>query len=154
MPQRLFVVGIDPGKSTGIGVLRRASAGQREKVLAWCTRTFVTVEGYLKSVFPDRSQVKIFIEHPPNFIYRRNDSEDDPRHVRDRKNQMLAANRAEAKLLFEVLLANGWDVELVAPVREKKWDAKRFRLFTGSTRPANQHEMDAVRLAKWYADKR
>ena len=145
-----FVVGIDPGKNTGCAVWQRKG----DKVLAWCDKTFVTVQSYLDAVFPDKSEVKIFIELPPTFMYRRNDNDNDPQYVRDRKNQLIEGNRTEAKLLFETLLDKGWDVELVAPVREKKWDARRFKLFTGSARSASQHCRDAVRLAIYYANKR
>lgn len=147
-----LIVGIDPGKSTGVAVIQRAAAGKPERVVMWCTKTFATVIPFLDTVFEDKSLVKVFVEHPGKFMYARNETE--AGHVRDRKQQMMAANRQEAKLLFEILNAAGWDVELVAPVREKKWDAKRFKLFTGSGNRANQHEMDAVRLAKHYLDKR
>jgi hypothetical protein len=151
-----FVVGIDPGKSTGVGILRRATAGQKEKVVAWTTRNFHTVQGYLETVFEDRSQVKIFIELPPAMLFENQTKAKDVKFAKGRDRIMAAVGgvRQEAKLLFEMLLNNGWDCELVAPVREKKWDARRFKLFTGSGNRANQHEMDACRLAIYYANKR
>jgi hypothetical protein len=149
---RPFIVGVDPGKHTGIGVLRRATSTHKEKVLTWTTRDFHSVQKYLATVFADRSEVKVFVEHPPAFVYGRNAGKQGGE--RDRFQADVGGVRREAKLLFEMLLHEGWDVELVAPVREKKWDAQRFRLFTGSANPANEHERDAVRLAVYYANKR
>jgi len=147
-PLKPFIVGIDPGSQTGVGIWRRKD----QKVVTWCTQTFATVVPFLERVFEDRSQVKVFVEHPPKFIYGRNRGKEGG----ERDNFMgdAGGNRREAKLLFEMLLAAGWDVELVAPVRETKWDAARFKLFTGSGETANQHERDAVRLAVYYANKR
>ncbi len=157
MPQlKPFIVGIDPGKSTGVGVLRRASAGRKEQVMTWCTKDFYSAFDYLNTVFADKSEVKVFIELPPEMLYENQKKAQDMKFAKGRDRIMAAVGgvRMQAKLLFERLNAEGWDVELVAPVREKKWDAQRFRLFTGSANPANEHERDAVRLAVYYANKR
>lgn len=54
----------------------------------------------------------------------------------------------------KMLIAKGFDVRLVPPVRETKWDQKRFELFTRSRKRATQDERDAVRLAVYYANKK
>lgn len=144
-----FTVGIDPGTSTGVGVLRNSD----NKVMAWVTKDFFSVQEFIENTFEgDRERVRIYVEHPPKFIYGRNRGKEGSE--RDHFMGDAGGNRREAQLLFESLRRQGWDVELVAPVREKKWDAQRFRLFTGSANRANQHEMDAVRLAVYYANKR
>lgn len=147
-----FVVGIDPGKSTGVGILRRAHGNHPERVMDWCSKDFFTVQEYLASVFPERSDVKVFVEHPGKFVYGRNAGKTGGE--RDNFQADVGGVRREAQLLFESLLRSGWDVELVAPVREKKWDAQRMRLFTGSSKSSTEHERDAVRLAVYYANKR
>ena len=149
-----FVVGIDPGVSTGIAVLRRQTAREKERVMQWCTKDFFSVQEYLKTVFPDRDQVKVFVEHPfgGHVMSKKGASLDGK--MQDKYIGNAGGNRREAELLFASLVRQGWDVELVQPVKETKWDEKRFRLFTGQGGKNNQHERDAVRLAKYYADKR
>lgn len=148
MPLRPFVVGIDAGVSTGVGVWRRAD----DKVIAHCTKDFFTVQEYLTNTFKSLDDVTVFVEHPAKFVYGRNKAL--AGGERDNYTVDVGGNRREAQLLAESLRRQGWDVELVAPVREKKWDAARMRLFTGSVKPSSQHERDAVRLAIYYANKR
>jgi len=150
MSVKPYIVGIDPGTSTGVGVLDRP----QNKVIGWTTRDFFTVREYLDAMFEDREMVKIYVEHPfgGHIKTRRAKALDDG--AQDVYLGDAGGNRREAQLLFETLRRDGWDVELVNPVREAKWDARRFKLFTGSSQAANQHERDAVRLAVYYANKR
>lgn len=151
-----YVIGIDPGKSTGVGVIRRASAGRKEEVLHWSTHDFHSVQTWLLQSFPVKEDVKLFIELPPQMMFENQAKAGAVKFDKGRDRIMAAVGgvRQEAKLLFEILDREGWDVELVPPVRETKWDARKFKLFTGSSMSANQHERDAVRLAKYYMDKR
>jgi hypothetical protein len=63
-------------------------------------------------------------------------------------------NVREAELMAECLGERGYEVEMVPPVHEKKWDQQKFTLFTGSQKRTSEHERDAVRLAIHYANKR
>lgn len=152
MPPKRLIVGIDPGANTGVSILRKAAKLEKEKVLFWGTKDFITVQDFLINTFPDRSIVRIFVEHPPTFIYARNDVAAGP--IRDKKQQMMAANRKESELLAKQLERLGFEVHLVPPVHEKKWDQKRLELFTGLKKRSSEHERDAVRLAVYYANKR
>jgi len=145
-----FICAIDPGVSTGLAIWVRKSDSWN-----WSEWDFFTVQEHLERVFGEcREAVKIFVEHPFGG------------HVKTKKAKALeggqqdvfmgnaGGNRREAELLAASLLRKGWDVELVSPVRESKWDAKQFRLFTGSSNTASQHCRDAVRLAHVYRAKR
>lgn len=142
-----FVIGIDPGRQTGVGVLRYSD----DKVIGWYTKNFFSVQGFLRTCYHP-SQIKIIVEVNPKFMYRRNAGEKD--QTRDRHMTDIGGVRREAELLAETLRRLGYTVYEVPPVREKKWDEKRFRLFTRSNKTANQHERDAVRLAFYYKNKR
>lgn len=140
-----FVVACDPGANTGVCFLRQRDA----KVLFSGTLDFYSAQLLITKTFKDRSQVRIFVEHPPTFMYKRNDVAAGP--IRDRKQQMQAANRREGELLALCLKGRGYDVHLVPPVHEKKWDQRRYTLYTGSNKRTSEHERDAVRLAVVHA---
>lgn len=152
-PLKPFIVGIDPGKHTGVAFWRRDT----EKIYFSGEKDFYSVQLFLVRSFPDnrnkpgtdrknhKETVKIFVEHPPTFMYARNDVE--AGIVRDRKQQMQAGNRREAELLAMCLTARGFDVQLVPPVHEKKWTQEKYTLFTGSSKRTSEHERDACRLA-------
>jgi len=152
-----YVVAIDAGMSTGVGIYSKKT----NKVLHWCTKDFHSVQEFLSNTFEDKSEVKIIVEVPAAFLYDRNAAEDnsgvpdDSRiKIRDRKMLNIGGVRREAQLLAAALRLQGWLVYEVLPVREKKWDMEKFRLYTGrkTSIRANAHEMDAVRLAIHYAD--
>jgi len=145
-----FIVGIDPGVSTGLAIWVR-----KDNSWTWSEWDFFTVQEHLERVFGEcREAVKIFVEHPFGG------------HVKTKKAKALGegqqdvfmgnagGNRREAELLAASLLRQKWDVELVPPVREAKWTAQEFKLFTGSSKSASQHCRDAVRLAHVYRTKR
>jgi hypothetical protein len=145
-----FVVGIDPGVTTGVCIWSRT----KDKVLTWCEKDFFTVQDYLLSCFPDKTNVAIYVEHPFGGHILNKKGASLTGEVQDKYIGNAGGNRREAQLLAESLRRLGFDVELVSPVREEKWDAKKFRLFTGSVKAGSQHERDAVRLAIYYSNKR
>lgn len=149
-PLKPFIVGIDPGVKTGVGLYSRP----QDKVLTWCEKDFFTVQDYLTNSFPDKSQVMVYVEHPFGGHVMSKKGSQLEGEVQDKYIGNAGGNRREAQLLAESLRRLGFNVELVNPVREQKWDSKRFRLFTGSSESASQHERDAVRLAIYYANKR
>lgn len=149
-PLKPFVIGIDPGVKTGVALWSRT----QDKVLAWCEKDFFTVHDYLISIFPDKTQVTVYVEHPFGGHIKTKRAAGLTGGAADVYTGNAGGNRREAQLLAESLRRLGFDVELVNPVKETKWDSKRFRLFTGSTKPTSQHERDAARLAVYYAHKR
>lgn len=148
-PLRTFIVGIDPGTTTGIALYDR----KRNKILIVRSSDFFGAQSFLTDSFPHKDEVKIFVEHPSRFLYDRNAAFENA--TRDNALTKMGGNRREAELLAEALKRIGFDeVELVEPVREKKWTQEKFQLFTGKRQRTSQHERDAARLAVYYADKR
>lgn len=145
-----LIVGIDPGVSTGVAIYNRKTS----KVLTWCTKDFFSVQEYLMTVLSNINEAKVFVEHPFAGHVKTNRAKGLTGGSADVYTANAGGNRREAQLLAESLRRHGFDVELVNPVREAKWDATRFRLFTGSSKAASQHERDAVRIAVYYANKR
>jgi hypothetical protein len=144
-----FVVGIDPGSTTGLALLRKDGS-----FLDCWTFDFFTVQDFLCSTFPRRSNVRIFVELPPRFVYDRHRGADDKAKGGDLQSMHIGGNRREAELLKLALDRLGFHAEHVNPVPQKKWDDKRFRLFTKASKPTSQHERDATRLAIHYLNKK
>lgn len=156
-PLKPIVIGIDAGQHTGIAIYRRKD----NKIIFSATKDFYSVQLFIVRSFPDNSKkggrnekldVKIFIELPKSMLYKRNESD-----IRNEELKIMfhaGGNAREAQLLAMCLRGRGYEVELVDPVHEKKWDQKRFSLFTGSNKRTSEHERDAVRLASVYANKR
>jgi len=144
-----FVAAIDPGTNTGLAIWSRAD----DRIIHWCKKDFVTAIEFIENTFGGRKgDVRIFVEHPGRFVYARN--ADMMSSVREDLISKAGGNRREGELLAKMLIAKGFDVRLVPPVRETKWDQKRFELFTRSRKRATQDERDAVRLAVYYANKK
>lgn len=148
LPLRPFIVGIDCGTSTGICVWTRSTNKYQ-----WATKDFVTVQEMLMNTFGSRKDdVKIFVEVPEKMLYGRNESGVKTWELRIMYD--AGGNRREALLLSRMLRHNGFMVEEVKPIREKKWDPKRLKMVTGSNARSNEHERDAVRLVAVHANKR
>lgn len=146
---RPYIVGIDPGRETGYCIWNR----QQEKLMFSCTTDFLNVQKLLLKMFEDKSTVKIYVEVPGRFVYRRNTGADGRITKGDSHAVNIGMNIREAQLLVIQLEYWGFDVEGVAPVREKKWTAQQYKIFTKSDKKVSQHEADAVRLAFYYANK-
>ena len=144
-----FIVGVDPGKHTGYGILDKSLKYWESGV-----KDFHSIQKMLDSIFPNKDEVKIFVELPPQFTYSRNRGRDDKAQFGDFQAMAIGGNRREAELLKGALENLGFDVEHVPPVRQQKWDAELFQAATGSYKRTNEHERDAVRLAMHYATKR
>jgi hypothetical protein len=145
------VVGIDPGASTGVGIIR----WRDDAVLHWCTQNFFSVQDFLLNTFPHKHEVKVIVEVPAGFLYDRNTPETDrqPAAIRDRMMLNIGGVKRESELLVEALKRLGFTVHQFPPVREKKWTPEKFRLKAKSNRRASEHERDAVRLALHYKTK-
>lgn len=149
MTLKPFIVGIDPGVATGLALWIR-----EQNQWSWSEHDFFTVQTFLASVFENKADVKIYLEHPFGGHVQSKRAKSLDGGSQDKYIGNTGGNRREAELLAESLRRSGWDVELVSPVREAKWTAEKFRLFTGSRNPASQHCRDAVRLADFYRKKR
>ena len=151
-PLTTFVVGIDPGSSTGYAFLSRK---QNLKLINSGTSNFYDIQDLLESVFPNKKEVKIFIELPPLFTYSRNRNEkDDKAKGGDLMAMRIGGNRRESELLKIGLERRGFQVESVAPIGRNKWNQGEFERHTGSRKRTSEHERDATRLVMHYANKR
>lgn len=149
---RPFVAGIDPGASTGVAIWSRKT----DKILDWFTSDFVRVQHLLRSIFPNKEDLKIYIELPHKMMFENQAKAKAVRNIPKSRDQIVAAvggNRRESQLLLLMLKDQGWDVEHVPPVNEKKWDQQRFELACKTNRQASEHERDAARLAMVNANK-
>lgn len=152
-PLKPFICGIDPGVSTGVALWRRSD----EKIYFSGTKDFYSVQLFLVRSFPDnrgkagtdginhKETVKIFIERPNKMLYSRNEST-----IRKEELEIMfhcGGNRRESQLLAMCLTARGFDVTMLPPIQETKWNQERFTLYTGSRKRTSEHERDAVRFA-------
>ena len=157
-PLAPFIVGIDPGKHTGVAFWRRDT----EKIYFSGEKDFYSVQLFLVRSFPDnrnkpgtdrknhKALVKIFIERPNKMLYDRNTSA-----IRKEELAIMfscGGNRREAELLALCLAARGFDVQMLPPILETKWTQEKFTLFTGSRKRTSEHERDAVRFAITHAN--
>jgi hypothetical protein len=146
-PLPRYIAGVDPGKHTGVGVYDRSE----QRILYITTTDFFGVANFLMS-YVRISDLRVYVEVPATFMYNRNDGAEDK--IRDRKMLLLGGVRREAELLAESLRRQSFDVVEVRPIPEQKWDDRKFRAITKSTRQTNEHERDACRIAFVYANKR
>jgi len=143
-----YVAGVDPGVNTGIAVLKR-----RDKSLVHiATRDFFGTQTYLTTHYPDRSEIKVVVEIPPEFVYARHAGWLEAKTKEERAKILfnIGGNRREAQLLAKAIRRLGYDVREELPVQQTKWDLERFRLAFRTTITANAHERDAARLALVY----
>ena len=64
MRKPTFIVGIDPGTNTGVGIYRTTD----KKVLIWTTKDFITVQEYLLNTFSDKDDVALIVEVPRTML--------------------------------------------------------------------------------------
>jgi len=160
-----FVVGIDPGTSTGFAILSRP---KNLALLDSGTSNFFDIQSRLGRFFPDKSEVRIFVEVSPGIHISRKplvrmpnetdkqfaDREKREEQTRDKMLINTGGVQKEARLLCEALTRMGFEVETVVPIRGAKWTQTEFERYTGSCKRTNEHERDAVRLVMNYANKR
>ncbi len=146
-PLPRYAAGVDPGQQTGIGVYDRVEG----RIVYITTTDFFGAAPWLMRMVRI-SDLRVFVEVPARFVYFRN--EDLEQKVRDNLIHKAGGTRREAELLAELLRREGFDVREVPPIREEKWDARKFQQVCKSRRETNQHERDACRLAIANATKR
>lgn len=130
---------------------------KQEKLLDFFTSDFVRVQHALRALFPNKDEVKIYIELPPRVVFenqqKAKDTADNMK-TRARVVSAIGGNVRESELLLAMLRDQGWDVDHVPPVARKKWTLEEFHLACQTQRSANQHEIDACRIAMTYANRR
>ncbi len=148
-PLQRYTAGVDPGANTGVGIYDR-----KEGRIAFLTTTdFFGVADWLMRMVRI-SELQVVVEVPGTFLYRAREDAKDSQQIRDRKMLLTGGIRREAVLLAESLRRSGFEVKEVLPIRQEKWDARKFKLMTKCLRQTNEHERDACRLAMEYAYKR
>ena len=159
-----IVIGIDPGRHTGICIL--GSLGKKKHPPLLYTTSFWGCVGKLLNIkgFADlsKAEMHVYIEDPninkPVFIPWNGEAQsfnlvaarhpESMRHILPialRKSQDVGSNKRDARLLMEFM-----DVERIAftAVRPgKKLAAKEFGNITGYKKRTSQHERDAMMLA-------
>lgn len=148
-PQKKYIVGIDPGAKTGIAVYDRS----QDRITMIKTSDFFGVVPWLSANLR-LSQTKAYVEVPAKFLYARRENEAESQKLRDRRMFLSGGVYRESRLLAKAIGLAGIEVEEVLPVRAKKWDQYQFQAATKVKRTANEHEIDAARLAMWHANKR
>jgi len=141
-----FVLGIDPGASTGLaGYAPSAGPRQRGRLV------FVTSAGplptcrliaawrraglVLSAVVEDSRSLPVYARHAGK-----------GRGERDRVARSVGRIDCLTELYLDLLRSLSVPARCVEPVREAKWDAAALRRLTGFEGPTNQHGRDAARL--------
>ena len=136
-----ILLGIDPGTTTGLAsictvtstILSVGSASPLETVRqleAWARDEVVA-----GAVIEDSRELPIYARHGGK-----------NRGERDRVARSVGGVDTLTGLYTDLLRSFGIPVELVEPVRSKKWDAETCARITGWTERSNQHGRDALRL--------
>ena len=134
-----FVIGIDPGVSTGFAVYDR----QLKRIDYMNTLTFWAVYDWFIKYAED--DWLIYIESPPKTrLYERQDKETGERR-REKIAANVGSNSREAELLADGIERMGFEVKRVKPTR-KKWTAQQLKIYTGIKIQTNQHVRDAIAL--------
>lgn len=134
-----YVIGIDPGVSTGYAVWDR-----EEKTLTNVT-TLEFWGAFERAQLLKPGYVEIIIEDPTGNLPTFAKAGDGTARKREKISQNVGSNKREAQLLIEGLRRRGYTVRTVTPTK-KKWDVETFRRLTGYAGQTSQHSRDAARL--------
>ena len=155
-----FVLGIDPGASTGLAGLvppaagghRRPAGGHRARLafvvsagpLPTCRLVVAWHRGgvLLSAVIEDTRSLPVYARHA-----------DKGRGERDRVARSVGRVDCLTDLYLDLLHSMAVPVQCVEPARAAKWDADELRRVTGFEGPTNEHGRDAARLV-WAAARR
>ena len=139
--KKRYVVGIDPGVSTGVAWYDR----HEKRVYDYGTSDFWKVHLDFAHGLEWKSSVVVVIEAPKKTrLYARQDAEQGHRR-REKIAANAGGNAREAELLADGLESLGYEVRRVTPSRTK-WDAEQLKRFTGIEKRTNQHVRDAIAL--------
>jgi hypothetical protein len=135
-PLNEFLIGIDPGRHTGLCVYNR----QSKKITLVDTKDFW---GTILFVQMLKEKFTVIIEDPqlnqPVFTREANKS------AMLKIAQDVGRNKEQAYLLITYFQINKIPFRTIRPV-ESKWSAIYLRKLTGYSARTNEHERDAIRL--------
>lgn len=138
-----FVIGIDPGRSTGVAVFdRKEKRWELVTLDFWRTYQLIT-ETY-------GFDATLIVVEDPNVNRPVFDHGVSGRR-RERIAQGVGSNKSEARLLADGLERAGFVVIRMAPVRSSKWTRRELEAIVGIAGRSSQHARDACRLAFRYA---
>ena len=144
-----FIVGIDPGKHTGIAIWERKA----QRFIILDEVTFWEVIGIFKA-WSNRGMLKalyVRIEDPnlnkPIFWSGKGGLKG--RATEDKVTQSVGMNKRDAQLLIEFMEREGIAFEAVQPTNTKK-SAEEFKMITGYEGITNEHKRDAGMLVFRY----
>ena len=135
----MYLIGIDPGVSTGFAIARDGKIINVKTVDFWdCIKLLRDMQNM---------GIVVYVENPnvnkPVF-YKRGATNT---AMMQRVAQNVGSNKRDAQLIIEFCHRNGIDVRPQAPQRgSKDVDAKYFQLLTGYTGSTSQHGRDAAML--------
>jgi hypothetical protein len=139
-----IIVGIDPGKLTGVAVYNRKT----RRLIAVGSSSFWDAIDLVRGLRKNHGAAMMVRIEDPNLIkrpmYRRLDSVEG-KNVRENMAAKIGSNRRDAALWVEWLERNGIEYERVMPVRSKV-KAGYFKALTGWKGSTNEHGRDAGML--------
>ena len=163
MQKHKYLIGIDPGRSTGICVYDPKRNGSDRIVFLetkdfWGTIDFL--DNIKKILLPDdmfatdadrEIDFEVIIEDPqlnsPLFVQK---SKGLNAAVLSNMSQKIGRNKEQAFLLMEYMTRKKIQFRQRKPMNRKhgggKWDQKTFVFYTGYNQPTNEHARDAVKL--------
>lgn len=145
-PKRRFVVGIDPGVTTGVAVWDR----DERTFFATFSGDFVQAKHFIVDNY-DPEIAEVIVEDPslnkPTFGGGYHGGVDEGEVAkREKISRNVGMNQREAKLWVMTLEDRGYDVRTSRP-SGPKWSAQHVKRLTGyDGRPNNQNVRDAIRL--------
>lgn len=140
-----YVVGIDPGKSTGFAVYDRST----KKLIELKTLTFWKTVTELDSWVEDCGKgFEVFIENPADVSPTFKKSGVANRRAENKISQNVGSNKRDALLLMEYLEIKGIKFTPLSPRGRKmaKMDAEVFQRWCGWSESSSQHSRDAGAL--------
>ena len=139
MNRKRYIVGIDPGGSTGYAVYDRLA----RRIVEMGTVGFW--DAYEMAAAMPVADTLLVIETPKKTrLYQKRDQVSGARY-REKIAANVGSNAREAELLCEGLARLGFEVRRVVPTAAK-WDAAKLEMITGIGGRTSQHVRDAVQL--------
>lgn len=146
---QFFLIGIDPGKVTGVCIMRAGSKNITSLHTLDFWSTYEMFKQHSQSLVPIS---QIHIEQPSlvKSLYARHASRLEETkskiQTRDKIVWDAGANAREGSLLRDGLRKLGYICIDEKPVGRKKWNAQEFNFSTGHQGQSNQHVRDATYL--------
>jgi hypothetical protein len=134
-----YVIAIDPGVNTGIGIF---SVTRNELVLCQSFSFWDAIETIEKWIKEYRDVVDFIVENPNNKAVWRNGKN---KPIQNRMARNVGSVLRDANLIIEYIQRKGYLVTNCHPVG--KLDQKKFALITGWQEKTNQHGRDAGMMA-------